>query len=52
MADRVVVLTHRPARIRSEHGIGLAGSPMQRRRDEGFRGYFDRIWKELDVHVQ
>ena len=52
LADRVVVLTHRPARIKSEHGIALAGSPMQRRRDEGFRGYFDRIWKELDVHVQ
>ena len=38
MADRVVVLTHRPARIRSVHRIALEGSPMQR--------------KELDVHVQ
>lgn len=52
MADRVVVLTHRPARIRSVHRIALEGSPMQRRRDAQFRDYFDRIWKELDVHVQ
>lgn len=52
MADRVVVLTHRPARIRSVHRIALKGSPMQRRRDAQFRDYFDRIWKELDVHVQ
>ena len=52
MADRVVVLTHRPARIKSEHGIELVGGPMQRRRDAQFRDYFDRIWKELDVHVQ
>lgn len=52
MADRVVVLTHRPARIKSEHGIELVGGPMQRRRDARFRDYFDRIWKELDVHVQ
>lgn len=52
MADRVVVLTHRPARIRSVYRIALEGSPMQRRRDAQFRDYFDRIWKELDVHVQ
>lgn len=52
MADRVIVLTHRPARIRSEHRIELEGTPMQRRRDAHFKDYFDRIWKELDVHVQ
>lgn len=52
MADRVIVLTHRPAHILSEHVIELEGSPMQRRRNAQFREYFDRIWKELDVHVQ
>ena len=52
MADRVVVLTRRPARIRSEHRIDLPGSPMERRRSAQFKDYFDRIWKELDVHVQ
>lgn len=52
MADRVIVLTHRPARILSEHRIEMEGSPMQRRSDVRFREYFDRIWKELDVHVQ
>ena len=52
MADRVVVLTRRPARIRSVHDIALAGTPMQRRGDPAFREYFETIWKELDVHVQ
>ena len=52
MADRIIVLTHRPTRILSEHRIELAGTPMQRRRDEHFKDYFDVIWKELDVHVQ
>ena len=52
MADRVVVLTRRPARIRSVHDIMLAGTPMQRRGDPAFREYFEAIWKELDVHVQ
>ena len=37
MADRVIVLTHRPARIRSEHRIELDGTPMQRRRDAHFK---------------
>ena len=50
MADRVIVLTGRPASIRSVHAIDLSGTPMQRRRDARFREYFDRIWKELDVH--
>ena len=52
MAARVIVLTRRPAHILSEHRIDLAGSPMQRRLDPRFQVYFDRIWKELDVHVQ
>ena len=50
MADRVIVLTKRPAHILSEHRIDLAGSPMQRRLEPRFQTYFDRIWKELDVH--
>ena len=52
MADRVVVFTGRPARIRAEHGIDLPGGPMQRRREKRFQDYFDLIWKELNVHVQ
>jgi len=51
MADRVVVLSRRPARIKQVHEIRLAGTPMQRRNDPAFREYFDLLWKELDVHV-
>lgn len=52
MADRVIVLSERPAAIKSVHNIELAGSPMQRRRDAHFKDYFDTIWKELNVHVK
>ncbi len=52
LADRILVLSKRPARILHEHRIELAGSPMQRRLQPGFQRIFDQIWKELDVHVQ
>ena len=51
MADKVVVLSRRPARIQQVHAIDLEGGPMQRRSDPRFREYFDLLWKELDVHV-
>ncbi len=51
MADRVVVLSRRPARIKRIVQIDLPGTPRQRRSDPKFREYFDLLWKELDVHV-
>jgi NitT/TauT family transport system ATP-binding protein len=53
MSDRVVVLSARPARVKSIYPIELpAGlSPLARRQENDFRSYFDAIWKELDVHV-
>ena len=51
MSDRVVVLSHRPAVIRAIHDLApLRGlSPMERRDSEAFRGFFNLIWKELDL---
>ena len=38
MADRVLVFSARPARLKADHPIRLpGGSPFQRRNAEGFR---------------
>jgi len=52
MADRIIVLSHRPARIKSQHIVRMEGSPIQRRNHPRFREYFETLWRELDVHVQ
>lgn len=53
MADRVLVLSKRPARLKAEHSIEFdidERTPMKSREAEGFRHYFNKIWKELDLH--
>ena len=48
IADRVIVLTHRPAAIKSIHKIDIAKStPLLKREDKKFVKYFERILKEL-----
>ncbi len=54
MSDRVLVMSSRPATLRSAHTIKLTcerNTPMGRRNAPEFRDYFNTIWKELDVHV-
>lgn len=54
MADRIVVLTARPATVKSIHTIKLScdvRTPLSSREAPEFRVYFNTIWKELDVHV-
>jgi NitT/TauT family transport system ATP-binding protein len=54
LSDRIIVLTARPASIRNIHSIqvGMEGrTPMKSREAPEFRKYFNKIWKELDVHV-
>lgn len=54
LADRVVVLSARPAQVKKIHTITLSidsYSPMKAREAPEFREYFNAIWKELDVHV-
>lgn len=53
MADRIIVLTKRPAEIRNIYLIesDKALSPLQRR-ERGFADYFKKIWSDLEVsHV-
>ncbi|MCQ1531069.1 ABC transporter ATP-binding protein [Lutispora saccharofermentans] len=54
MSDRIIVLSKRPAEIKSIHEISLTCSnktPITCREAPEFRFYFNTIWKELDVHV-
>ena len=54
MSDRVVVLSRRPAIVKSIYSIKFdcpKRTPLKCREDPNFREYFNTIWKELDVHV-
>lgn len=54
MSDRVVVLSKRPATVKSIHNIEFEmdnRKPINCRESPKFSKYFDTIWKELDVHA-
>lgn len=54
MADRVMVLSRRPATVKKIYDIELTcekRTPMCSREAPEFREYFNKIWKELDVYV-
>lgn len=53
MADRVLILSRRPATVQGIVSIHFADSdllPMERRQASEFKQYFNEIWKELNVH--
>ena len=57
MSERVIVLSRRPGQIKSDHAIRFASSggrltPFQARNAPEFNGYFNTLWKELEVHVE
>jgi len=52
LSDRVIVLSHRPARIRAVHDIDLdvdRTDMMAAREAPGFNDYIRAIWSELEV---
>lgn len=54
LADRVVVITKRPAKVKSIYEINLSTSsikPLERRKAKEFADYYDKIWRDLDVHI-
>ena len=53
MADRVIVLTNRPSKIKNIYEIKLTGksTPIQNRKAKEFASYYDKIWKDIDYHV-
>ena len=56
MADRVIVMSRRPGRIKSEHRIVFPScgnqrpTPFEARKCAEYAGYFQTIWDELDLH--
>lgn len=53
MADRVIVLSGRPATVKKEYKIEMTNkdSPINNRKCVEFSKYYDMIWKDIDVHV-
>lgn len=54
MADKVIVLSARPAHIVAEMPILFEmeeRTPLKCRNDRKFQDYFNRIWKELNVYA-
>ena len=53
MCDKVIVLSNRPATIKSIYDIKLENktTPINNRKDKNFSYYYDRIWKDIDFHV-
>ena len=54
MADRIIVMTHRPARILAIHDVDLGEAgrdPVALREDAAFNAIFRQIWNELGAKV-
>jgi NitT/TauT family transport system ATP-binding protein len=58
MAERIIVMSRRPGRIKSVHqisfatGDGMRPTPFVTRVTTEFSDYFNTIWREVDAHVE
>lgn len=53
MADRIIVLSKRPCRIKNIYNIKLSetNNPIDNRKAKEFSKYYETIWKDLDINV-
>ena len=53
LADKVIVLSKRPCRIKKIYDIKLTNksTPIENRKAKEFADYYEKIWKELDVVI-
>lgn len=50
LADRIIVLSKRPATVLFVHDIDFKGiAPLKRRESPQFSVWFEKLWKELNV---
>lgn len=50
VADRILVLSHRPAHVTASHALSFPESePLKRRENKDFSKWFEILWKELNV---
>ena len=58
MTDRVIVMSRRPGRVKSDNAIfyttadSTRPAPFAARTAPEFNGYFNQLWQELEVHVE
>lgn len=53
MSDRVIVLSKRPAVVKSTYEIKLSDkkNPIHNRKCREFNEYYEKIWRDLDVYL-
>ncbi|MGN1000881.1 MAG: ABC transporter ATP-binding protein [Bacilli bacterium] len=53
LSNRIVVLTKRPAKVKCIYDIKLTNrsTPINNRKCKEFSYYYDKIWRDLDVHL-
>ncbi|MGN0973900.1 MAG: hypothetical protein ACI4OT_04090 [Bacilli bacterium] len=53
LADRVIVLSKRPAKIKNIYKIDIDKNktPIEKRKDPKFPYYYDLLWRDLDKNV-
>lgn len=53
MSNRIIVLSNRPALVKNIYEIKLtnASTPINNRKCKEFADYYDKIWRDLDVHI-
>ena len=50
VADRILVLSARPARVTASHKLGFGSTvPLKRRESPQFSGWFETLWRELNA---
>lgn len=54
LADRIIVLTKRPCKVKKIYEVILDNkqTPTENRKDPKFNYYYEKIWRDLDVHIQ
>lgn len=53
MSDRVIVISKRPGVVKNIYDINLSNksTPINNRTSKEFSFYYDKIWRDLDVHI-
>ena len=53
MSDKIIVLSKRPAIVKSIYNISFDKNttPIEKRNNLLFNNYYDKIWRDLDVHL-
>lgn len=53
MSDRIIVISKRPGVVKNIYEVNLdkKSTPINNRKDKRFSYYYDKIWRDLDVHI-